>query len=184
MFFFEQAEFERLLGHDLLQRAGFLAERLDLVAGGRAGCVTRQAALTGFQELLGPGVIQALGDGFAATKGGDAFLAAEPSQDDADLVLGGMVLARGTTNIADQFFGWYPRGWDGGFLAHLHSPWGYDEPEILRYSNRQFGPIGADAGQPQSAACLLHPFHGKRLQQRWQCHPLWLPSVQDRFDHF
>jgi hypothetical protein len=28
-----------------------------------------------------------------------------------------------------------------------YSPWGYDEPEILRYSNRQFGPIGADAGQ-------------------------------------
>ncbi len=24
---------------------------------------------------------------------------------------------------------------------------GYDEPEILRCSNRQFGPIGADAGQ-------------------------------------
>jgi len=23
---------------------------------------------------------------------------------------------------------------------------GYDEPEILRYSNRHFGPIGADAG--------------------------------------
>jgi hypothetical protein len=39
-----------------------------------------------------------------------------------------------------------PNGWSGGFLAHLHSPWGYDEPEILRYSNRQFGPIGADAG--------------------------------------
>ena len=36
----------------------------------------------------------------------------------------------------------------------------------------------------QLAACLLYPFHGKRLQQRWQCHPLWLPSVQDRFDHF
>ena len=26
-------------------------------------------------------------------------------------------------------------------------PWGVAEPEILRYSNRQFGPIGADAGQ-------------------------------------
>jgi Asp-tRNA(Asn)/Glu-tRNA(Gln) amidotransferase A subunit family amidase len=37
-------------------------------------------------------------------------------------------------------------GWGRGFLAHLHSPWGYDEPEILRYSNRQFAPIGADAG--------------------------------------
>jgi hypothetical protein len=43
--------------------------------------------------------------------------------------------------------GWHPRGWAGEFLAYLNSPWGYDEPEILRYSNRQFGPIGADAGQ-------------------------------------
>jgi hypothetical protein len=37
-----------------------------------------------------------------------------------------------------------------GFLelmaGHLRSALGYDEPEILRYSNRQFGPIGADAG--------------------------------------
>jgi len=31
--------------------------------------------------------------------------------------------------------------------THLHSPWGYDEPEILRNSNLQVGPIGADAGQ-------------------------------------
>ena len=30
--------------------------------------------------------------------------------------------------------------------GHLHSPWGYDEPEILRYSIHQYGPIGADAG--------------------------------------
>jgi hypothetical protein len=42
-----------------------------------------------------------------------------------------MVLARGAASIADQFFGWYPRGRDGGFLARLHFPWGYDEPEIL-----------------------------------------------------
>ena len=27
--------------------------------------------------------------------------------------------------------------------------WGYDDPEKLRSSNRQFGPIGADAGQPK-----------------------------------
>ena len=38
--FFEQAEFESLLGDDLLQRVGFLAQRLDLVAGGRPGRVT------------------------------------------------------------------------------------------------------------------------------------------------
>ncbi len=77
----------------------------------------------------------------------NAFLGSRPFQDVTDSVLGGMALARGTANISDQFFGWHPRGWDGGFLAHVHSPWGYDEPEILRYSNRQFGPIGADAGQ-------------------------------------
>jgi hypothetical protein len=44
--FFEQVEFECLLGHDLLQGAGFLAERLDLIARGGAGSVTRQAAFT------------------------------------------------------------------------------------------------------------------------------------------
>ena len=32
-------------------------------------------------------------------------------------------------------------------MAHPHSSWRYDEPEIIRYSSRQFGPLGADAGQ-------------------------------------
>jgi hypothetical protein len=73
------------------------------------------------------------------------------------LVLGGTVLARGAANITHQLFGLHTSGWDGGFLAHLHSPWGYDEPEILRYLNRQFGPIGADTGQaaPSTAASTL-----------------------------
>ena len=75
------------------------------------------------------------------------FFSANPSQDDADLVLGGMLLARGAANIADQLFGWHTGGWGGGFLAHLHSAWGYNEPEIHSTSNHQFGPIGADAGQ-------------------------------------
>ena len=103
------------------------------------------------QELLGPGVVQALGDGSAVTNGGDAFLTAEPFQDNADLVLDGMVLACGATDVADQLFGWHAGGWGGRFLAHLHSPWGYDEPEILRASNRHFGPIGADAGHVSQA---------------------------------
>jgi hypothetical protein len=55
-----------------------------------------------------------------------------------------MLLAGGAAVIADQLSGWHPRGWDGGFLAHLHSPWGYDEPEFLRYSNRQLGPLRTD----------------------------------------
>jgi hypothetical protein len=64
-----------------------------------------------------------------------------------------MALARGTANVTDQYFGWYPHGWVGGLLAHLHSRWGYDEPEILRYSSRQFGLIGADG--VQSVVMLL-----------------------------
>ena len=37
--------------------------------------------------------------------------------------------------------------WFFGVGARASSlSWGYDEPEILRYSNRQFGPIGADTG--------------------------------------
>lgn len=34
--------------------------------------------------------------------------------------------------------------------GELHPPWNYDEPEILRTSNRQFGPIDADAGHAQN----------------------------------
>jgi hypothetical protein len=62
------------------------------------------------------------------------------------------VLACGATDVADQLFGWHTGGRGGGFLANLHSPWGYDEPEILRASNRHFGPIGADAGHVSQAA--------------------------------
>jgi hypothetical protein len=39
----------------------------------------------------------------------------DPSQEDADFVLSGMVLARGAANIAHQLFGWHPRGRGGGF---------------------------------------------------------------------
>jgi hypothetical protein len=43
---FEQGELKRLLGDDLLQGTGFLAQRLDLVARRRARRVTGQAAVT------------------------------------------------------------------------------------------------------------------------------------------
>jgi hypothetical protein len=67
-----------------------------------------------------------------------------------------MVLARGAANVADQLFGWHATGWGGGLLAHLHSRWGYHEPETLRHSNRQFGTVGADGGNAgQSVAHRL-----------------------------
>ncbi len=59
------------------------------------------------------------------------ILRSKPFQDAAGLVLGGMVLVRSAANIAGQLSRWHPRGWGGGFLAHLHSPWDYDELEIF-----------------------------------------------------
>lgn len=66
------------------------------------------------------------------------------------------MLARAAANIADRLSGWHPRAWGGGFLAHFHSRWGYDESEILRYSNRQSGTVSADGGNAgQSVAHRL-----------------------------
>ncbi|EZQ17711.1 integrase [Halopseudomonas bauzanensis] len=84
--FFEQTVFQRQIGNAFLQRAGFAAQILDLVAGGGARRVTGQAALAGFHELPGPGVIQALRDAFLAAQIGDAVFAAQSVQHEPDLV--------------------------------------------------------------------------------------------------
>ena len=43
----------------------------------------------------------------------------EPFQDDVDLIFGGMVIPLKAGSIADQLFGWQPRGWSRGILAHF-----------------------------------------------------------------
>jgi hypothetical protein len=40
----------------------------------------------------------------------NALIECGPFRDDADLAIGGMVLARDAASIAVQFFGWRPRG--------------------------------------------------------------------------
>jgi hypothetical protein len=62
-------------------------------------------------------------------KGSDAFLTAEPFQQDADPVVNGMMLARRATDMAHQLFDWQTGRRGGGFLAHLHFSWGYDESD-------------------------------------------------------
>jgi len=59
----------------------------------------------------------------------------------------------------DQLFGWYPCREVRGILTHPHSAWGYNEPEILRTSNHQFGPIGANGGHglTSGASAALRP---------------------------
>ena len=86
--FFEQAQFERLLGDDFLQLLGLALEILDLVAGRGPRGVAGEPPLAGFQELLRPAVIEALGNAFAPAQLGDRVLAAQAVQDDADLLFG------------------------------------------------------------------------------------------------
>jgi hypothetical protein len=78
-------------------------------------------------------------------------LTAQAFEDDADLVLGRVVLAGGPADVAHDFLGGrlggrLLGGGGGGFLAHLHSPRGYDEPEILRSSTTPVCLKGADVG--------------------------------------
>ena len=61
----------------------------------------------------------------------NAFLEDEPFPDNADLVLGGIVLARGAANIAHKLFGSHSGRESRGFLAHSHTPGGDGAPEII-----------------------------------------------------
>jgi hypothetical protein len=76
--FFEQSQFERLLGNDLLQFLGLPPQFLDLIARGRPGSVPGKPPLARFQKFLRPAVVQALSDPLAAAQFSDAVLAAKP----------------------------------------------------------------------------------------------------------
>ena len=50
MLFFEQPQFQGLLGDDFLQRLGFLSQVLDLAAGRCSCCIPGQPPLAGFRN--------------------------------------------------------------------------------------------------------------------------------------
>jgi len=91
--FFEQTQFKRLLGDDLLQGPCFTAKVRHFAAGGRTGRVARQPTFAGFKELLRPAVIKALGDTFPPAQLGNTGLATQAVQDNADLLLRRILLA-------------------------------------------------------------------------------------------
>ncbi len=69
------------------------------------------------------------------------FLGAETFHDNADIALGGVVLAHGTANIADQFFGWHPRGGAaalGGYALAVRQP---APPYCLQWRASAFGSV-------------------------------------------
>src|SRR5438105_13761092 len=82
--FFEQTIFEGQLSHDLL-RAGLASQVLDLVRG--PGRIASQSLLPGLEKVFRPAIIEVLDDPLAAAELGDAVLAAQAFQYNADLVL-------------------------------------------------------------------------------------------------
>src|SRR5690606_32756403 len=108
------------------------------------GYIPGKPLLAGFQEFLRPGVIKALRDPLAPAQRRDRLFAAQALQHDADLLLGRILLAGCAADVFDDLL---CRRFPGsGFLSHLRSFEGYDEPEILRSQLSRFGPISADAG--------------------------------------
>ena len=69
--FFKQPVLESDLGQRLLELAGFGPQCLDLVGRRLAGGVAGQPLLAGLEELLGPAVVEILGDTFLAAQLGE-----------------------------------------------------------------------------------------------------------------
>ena len=115
--FFEQPQFQGLLGHDLLQIACLSAQILDLARRRRTCRVARQALLPSLEELLGPAVIQALGNALTAAQLGNAVLALEAIQHDPDLLFGRILFAGRSTDVLDDLLAMALLG--SGFLSHL-----------------------------------------------------------------
>ena len=100
--FFEQPQFQRLFGHDLLQITGLTAQIFDL---GRCRCtrgVTGKALLPSLEEFLGPAVIQALRNALAPAQLRDTVLTLQAVQNDPDLLLGRILLARRAADVFDN----------------------------------------------------------------------------------
>src|SRR3954465_14217993 len=142
--FFEQTVLQGQIGDHLLERRGLTPQIVGLVRGGGPGCIASQALLSSLQEVLRPAIVQVLRDPLAATQLGNAVLAAQAFQNDPDLLLGRIVLARRPSDVLDNLLSRFLQ-WSG-LLSHLRSYERYDEPETLPYSIRPFCPMSADGG--------------------------------------
>src|SRR5262249_20493231 len=91
-----------------------------------------------------PTVIEVLHNPPAPAQAGEAVLATQASQHDADLFLCRKLPPGGAADLLDNLIGRLLHR--PGFLSHLRSFNGYHGPEILPSSTSPFCLIGADAG--------------------------------------
>ena len=89
-----QPVLQHLVDKRFLEVMHLAAPVLDLARGRLAGGIPRKPLLAGFQELLRPAVVEALGDPFPAAQLGDAVLAAQVREHNPDLLFSRIFLAR------------------------------------------------------------------------------------------
>ncbi len=107
--------------------------------------VARQTPLPSFHEVLRPFVIDALGDALTTAQLSNAVLAAQPVQDDPDLLFRGILFAGRSLDVFNELLA---RAFAcSSCLSYLPLLSGYDEPETFSYQIRLFGPISADVRQ-------------------------------------
>ena len=106
-----------------------------------AGDVAGQPLLADLEELLGPAIVEVLGDAFLAAEFGDAVLAAQAIEDDADL-LDREVSPSGSPDVPDRLL----RALRSLLvsLSHRVPPRGDDEPETISYAISSICPVGPD----------------------------------------
>src|SRR5262249_36350421 len=133
--------------------------------GGRGrGCIASQSLLPGLEKVFRPAVIEVLDDPLAAAELGDAVLAAQAFQYNADLVFRREVSPRRATDLLHDFCRrFFLRH---GFLFHLRSLEGYDEPEILPSSTHPICLMSADGGHHGHQNLWQRLFGAARLRFR------------------
>jgi hypothetical protein len=132
--FFEQSVLQGQIGHHLLQGRCLTPQVFDFVRRRRPRRIAGQPFLAGLEEVLRPTIIEVLDDAFAAAELGDAVLAAQAIQHDADLILRRKMSPGCPANALHDLF--RRRSLRPGSLSHLRSLQGYDEPETLPSSIR------------------------------------------------
>src|SRR6202047_895216 len=96
------------------------------------------------EKVLRPAIIKILDNPLTAAKLCDALLAAQALQHDTDLLFGREFPPRHAADVLHDLFRRFLHR--PGFLSHLRSLKGYDEPEILPSSTRPICLMGAGVG--------------------------------------
>ena len=102
--FFEHTVLERDLGDDFLEFPVFASQVLHFVAGGFSDRVASQLLLARLEKVLAPSVVEVRGDALSSTEIGDALLASQTFENNADLLFRRELPSGSTTDLSDRCF--------------------------------------------------------------------------------